>query len=147
MCCGSGSGESVNNWLPGSGSVILLIRDSDLVPDPYYLSKILNNFREHVQYFIVFHNSLPIWQNISLMATKMPIVSGSMNYWHPRSRSSFQDYGYEDLDPKEIIKDPQNRYVLNKDQYNATEGVSIRQLQKILMKNRYSTCQKSCPTL
>ncbi len=59
-----------------------------------------------------------------------------MNYRHPKFRSAFQDYGYEDLDPKEIFKVPQNRYVLYKDKYNTTMGISLRKLQKILKKKQ-----------
>ncbi len=55
-CCGPGTGGSIINWPPGSGSrSVIRITDPDSVPDPYYLSKNQQHLRKkcNILYYLM----------------------------------------------------------------------------------------------
>ncbi len=97
QCCGSGSGfgsggSVMNTYASGIWIRVhkFWITDAYPVPDPdpYYLSKILRNFKRKGKYFQIFNDLLLTWQIIFFMRRKNVQVGS----WSGRIRNSLASW-------------------------------------------------------
>ncbi len=104
------SEESLVNWPPGSGSVLLFLRSRVRIEIGSLLFiQDLKEFQKKDQHFIIFNDILPVWQlNYGNDHKNVQVGTGSVINWHAGSGSVIQHYGHKDPDTKEISMDPQH---------------------------------------